>query len=272
MAGNGPVLNLLFIGDVVGKGGRNAVSLLTPELKQRFHCSFAIVNGENSANGAGFSLSCIKDMEIADVLTAGDHVWDQKNFETEILSVKNLVRPANLSSLQPGKGWNVFRNPAGGEVAVISLMGKVFMKESAYCPFETVEKILPQIPRTVKCIIVDLHAEATSEKAAMAWFLDGRVTAVIGTHTHVQTADGRILPGGTAFLSDVGMAGGHNSILGRDIRDVVRKFRTGMPTRLNVTEHDIRLDYAVISYELMTGRAVAIRTGSEFLTTEKING
>ena len=255
MAGNGPVLNLLFIGDVVGKGGRNAVRLLTPELKQRFHCSFAIVNGENSANGAGFSLSCIKDMEIA-----------------EILSVKNLVRPANLSSLQPGKGWNVFRNPAGGEVAVISLMGKVFMKESAYCPFETVEKILPQIPRTVKCIIVDLHAEATSEKAAMAWFLDGRVTAVIGTHTHVQTADGRILPGGTAFLSDVGMAGGHNSILGRDIRDVVRKFRTGMPTRLNVTEHDIRLDYAVISYELMTGRAVAIRTGSEFLTTEKING
>ena len=272
MAGNGPVLNLLFIGDVVGKGGRNAVRLLTPELKQRFHCSFAIVNGENSANGAGFSLSCIKDMEIADVLTAGDHVWDQKNFETEILSVKNLVRPANLSSLQPGKGWNVFRNPAGGEVAVISLMGKVFMKESAYCPFETVEKILPQIPRTVKCIIVDLHAEATSEKAAMAWFLDGRVTAVIGTHTHVQTADGRILPGGTAFLSDVGMAGGHNSILGRDIRDVVRKFRTGMPTRLNVTEHDIRLDYAVISYELMTGRAVAIRTGSEFLPTEKING
>ena len=134
------------------------------------------------------------------------------------------------------------------------------------------EKILPQIPRTVKCIIVDLHAEATSEKAAMAWFLDGRVTAVIGTHTHVQTADGRILPGGTAFLSDVGMAGGHNSILGRDIRDVVRKFRTGMPTRLNVTEHDIRLDYAVISYELMTGHAVAIRTGSEFLTTEKING
>ncbi len=120
MAGNGPVLNLLFIGDVVGKGGRNAVRLLTPELKQRFHCSFAIVNGENSANGAGFSLSCIKDMEIADVLTAGDHVWDQKNFETEILSVKNLVRPANLSSLQPGKGWNVFRNPAGGEVAVIS--------------------------------------------------------------------------------------------------------------------------------------------------------
>ncbi len=272
MSGNGPVLNLLFIGDVVGKGGRNAVRSLVPELKRRFHCSFAVVNGENSANGAGFSLSCVRDMEAADVLTAGDHIWDQKNFETEILSVRNLVRPANLSSLQPGKGWNVFRNPAGGEVAVISLLGKVFMRESACCPFETAEKILAQIPPSVKCIVVDFHAEATSEKAAMAWFLDGKVTAVIGTHTHVQTADGRILPGGTAFLSDVGMTGGHNSILGRDVPDVIRKFRTGMPTRLNVTEHDIRLDYAVVSYELMTGRAVALRTGSEFLTTENVNG
>ena len=271
MSGNGPVLNLLFIGDVVGKGGRNAVKILAPELKQRFNCSFVIVNGENSANGAGFSLSCIKDLEIADAITAGDHIWDQKNFETEILSVKNIVRPANLSNLQPGKGWNVFRNPAGGEVAVISLLGKVFMKESAYCPFETVEKILPQIPKTVQCIVVDFHAEATSEKAAMAWFLDGKATAVIGTHTHVQTADLRILPGGTAFLSDVGMAGGHDSILGRDIADVIKKFRTGMPTRLNVTEQKIRLDYAVLSYELMTGRAVSIKAGSEFLTTEKLN-
>ena len=145
------------------------------------------------------------------------------------------------------------------------------MKESAYCPIETVEKILPQIPKTVPCIVVDFHAEATSEKAAMAWFLDGKATAVIGTHTHVQTADLRILPGGTAFLSDVGMAGGHDSILGRDIADVIKKFRTGMPTRLNVTEQKIRLDYAVLSYELMTGRAVSIKAGSEFLTTEKLN-
>jgi len=266
----GPVLNLLFIGDVVGKGGRNAVKALTPVLKQRHNCSFVIANGENSANGSGFSLTCIRDMEMVDVLTGGDHTWDQKNFETEIFSVKNLVRPANFSALQPGKGWNVFRNPAGGEIAVISLLGRIFMKESASCPFETVEKILTQLPATVKCIVVDIHAEATSEKAALAWFLDGKVTAVIGTHTHVQTSDARVLPAGTAFISDVGMVGGHNSVLGRDIPDVVRKFRTGMPTRLNVTENFIRLDYAVISYELETGRAVAIRAASEFFTPENL--
>ena len=265
----GPVLNLLFVGDIVGKGGRAAVKYLIPILKQRHGASFVIANGENSANGAGYSLTCIHDMkEAVDVFTSGDHTWDQKNFEQEILSVKNLVRPANFSSLQPGRGWGIFRNPAGGEIAVISLLGRVFMKDSASCPFETVEKILSQLPPTVKCIIVDIHAEATSEKAAMAWMLDGKVTAVIGTHTHVQTADGRILPGGTAFLSDVGMTGGHNSILGRDVPDVVRKFRTGMPTRLNVTEKNIRLDYAVVSYEMMTGRAVSIQAYSEFYNPE----
>ena len=265
----GPVLNLLFIGDIVGKGGRAAVKNLVTVLKQRHGASFVIANGENCANGAGYSLTCIRDLEGAvDVFTSGDHTWDQKNFEQEILSVKNLVRPANFSYLQPGRGWGVFRNPAGGEIAVISLLGRVFMKESAACPFETVEKIIAQLPQTVKCIIVDIHAEATSEKAAMAWALDGKVTAVIGTHTHVQTADGRVLPGGTAFLTDVGMTGGHNSILGRDVADVVRKFRTGMPTRLNVTEKEIRLDYAVVSYEMTTGRAVSIQAYSEFYHPE----
>lgn len=265
----GPVLNLLFVGDIVGKGGRNAVKALVPVLKQRHSASFVIANGENCANGAGYSLTCIRDMEsVVDVFTSGDHTWDQKNFEQEIQSVRNLVRPANFSYLQPGRGWGIFRNPAGGEVAVISLLGRVFMKESAACPFETAEKIIEHLPPTVKCIIVDIHAEATSEKAAMAWDLDGKVTAVVGTHTHVQTSDARILPGGTALLTDVGMTGGHDSVLGRDVRDVVRKFRTGMPTRLNVTEKNIRLDYAVISYELMTGRAVSIRAFSEFYTPE----
>ena len=262
-------MNLLFVGDIVGKGGRAAVKNLIPLLKQRHGASFVIANGENSANGAGYSLTCIHDLkEVVDVFTSGDHTWDQKNFEQEIGSVQNLVRPSNFSSLQPGRGWGVFRNPAGGEVAVISLIGRVFMKESAACPFETAEKIIAQLPRTVKCIVVDIHAEATSEKAAMAWALDGKVTAVIGTHTHVQTADSRILPGGTAFLTDVGMVGGHCSILGRDVSDVVRKFRTGMPTRLNVTEKNIRLDYAVISYEMMSGRAVSIQAYSEFYIPE----
>ncbi len=263
MGANGPLMSLLFVGDVVGRGGRQAVKRMVPYLKQKYNCSFCIVNAENSANGAGITKSCLDDMNVADVFTAGDHIWDQKTLESEISGIKNLLRPANMSKLQPGKGWNIFRNPAGGEVAVISLLGKVFMRDSTYCPFETAENILTQIPITCKCIFVDFHAEATSEKAAMAWFLDGRVTAVIGTHTHVQTADARILPKGTAMLSDVGMVGAADSILGRDVADVVRKFRTGMPTRLNVAEENIRLDAAVLTYELNTGKAVSLTPVSE---------
>ena len=142
MSTNGPLLKILFIGDVVGKGGRSAVKKLVPLLKDRYHASFVIVNAENSANGAGISKTCIDDMNTApiDVYTAGDHIWDQKSFEHEINMYQNVLRPANMSTLQPGKGYGVFRNPAGGEVAVINLTGKVFMRESAYCPFECVEK------------------------------------------------------------------------------------------------------------------------------------
>ena len=256
---NGPTLNLLFIGDVVGKGGRKAVQALVPKLKQQYMCTFVIANGENCAAGAGLNRSCLQEMDAVDVFTSGDHTWDRKEFEDEIRGMKNVVRPANMSKLQPGRGWLYTRNPAGGEVAVISLMGKVFMKDSAYCPFETAEQVLTQIPITCKCIIVDIHAEATSEKAALAWFLDGRVTAVIGTHTHVQTADARILPGGTAFLSDVGMVGAADSILGRAVPDVIAKFRTGMPHKFPVVESGIRLDAAVIRYDMQTGKALEIK-------------
>ena len=266
---NGPLLSLLFIGDVVGRGGRHAVKRMVPCLKKKYNCSFCIVNAENSANGAGITQSCLEDMNVADVFTSGDHIWDQKNLETEIASIRNLLRPANMSKLQPGRGWGYFRNPAGGEVAVISLIGKVFMRDSAYCPFETAESVLAQIPITCKCIFVDFHAEATSEKAALAWFLDGRVTAVIGTHTHVQTADARILPGGTAMLSDVGMTGAADSILGRNTQDVIRKFRTGMPARLNVVEDGIRLDAVVIRYEMNTGKAVSITPISEMFNPNR---
>lgn len=256
-------MNILFIGDIVGKGGRKAVKELVPELKKEFNCSFVIANAENIAAGAGLAVKSLNDLsECVNVFTSGDHVWDQKNFAQEITQFKNVLRPANMSEKQPGKGCGVFRNPASGEVAVINLMGKVFMKESAYCPFETAEKILKEIPKTVKCIIVDFHTEATSEKAAMAYFLDGKVTAVIGTHTHVQTADAKALSGGTAFLSDVGMVGAEYSILGREVDAVLKKFTTGMPVRLPVVEKGIRLDAAVISYDVKTGRASDIKTVS----------
>jgi metallophosphoesterase (TIGR00282 family) len=253
-------MNLLFIGDVVGKGGRTAVKELVPELRRQYNCSFCIANVENVAGGAGVTANCLPDMAGAvNVFTTGDHVWDQKGFEEEIKRIDNLLRPANLNKKQPGRGFGIFRNPGGGELAVINLLGKVFMRDSAYCPFETVEGILPQIPPTVKTIIVDFHAEATSEKAAMAYFLDGKVTAVVGTHTHVQTADAKILPNGTAFISDVGMTGSSNSVLGRNIECVIKKFTSGMPQKLTVVEKDIRLDAVVISYDMNTGRADGIK-------------
>ena len=253
-------MNLIFLGDVVGKGGRMAVKQLLPELRREFNAQFAIVNGENSAAGSGMTGSCVRELlEVADVVTCGDHVWDQKGFETEIQQYPQVVRPANLCELQPGRGYNIFRNPAGGEVAVISLMGKVFMRESAYCPFATVETVLAKLPGTVKTVVVDFHAEATSEKLAMGYFLDGRTTAVLGTHTHVQTADAKILAGGTAFISDAGMCGADYSVLGREVPAVLKKFRTGMATRLPVVEKGaIRVDGVCVSFDCNTGRATAI--------------
>ncbi len=259
-------MKLLFLGDVVGKGGREAVKQLMPELRRRYNAQFAVVNGENSAAGAGLTGGCVRELAAAaEVITSGDHVWDQKGFEQEIAMFPNVLRPANLSKLQPGRGWGVFRNPAGGEVAVINLLGKVFMRESAYCPFETVERILnDELPKHVRTILVDFHAEATSEKIAMAHFLDGRVTAVFGTHTHVRTADARVLPGGTAALSDAGMCGAEVSVLGREVESVLKKFRSGMPVRLPVVEKgNIRVDGAVVTYDPATGRAAAIEGFSE---------
>ncbi len=253
-------MNLLFIGDVVGKGGRKAVKELVPELRKEFDCSFCIVNAENIANGSGLAAKCIRDLDgVVDVITSGDHIWDQKKFEHEITLFEHTLRPANLSKHQPGRGYAIFTNPAGGEIAVINLQGRVFVRDSAYCPFETVEHILQALPTTVKTIIVDIHAEATSEKAAMAHFLTGKVTAVVGTHTHVQTADAKILDNHTAFITDVGMVGGEYSILGREVKAVVEKFYNGMPQRLPVVEKGIRLDAVVISYDEETGQATAIK-------------
>ena len=253
-------MNMIFLGDVVGKGGRNAVKALLPELRREFNAQFAVVNGENSAAGSGISAGCAKELlETADVVTLGDHTWDQKGFESEINLLDRVIRPANYHRSQPGRGYGIFRNPAGGEVAVIALQGKVFMKDSAYCPFETVDNILKELPAAVKTILVDFHSEASSEKLAMAYHLDGRVTAVLGTHTHIQTADARILAGGTAALSDTGMCGANYSVLGREVASVLKKFTTGMPVRLPVVENGIiRVDGAAISYDHLTGRALKI--------------
>ena len=254
-------MKLIFLGDVVGKGGRSAVTQLVPELRREFNAQFVVVNGENAAAGSGLSGSCLRELlSVADVVTSGDHTWDQKGFESEINGFDRCIRPANFSRTQPGRGYGIFRHPLGGEVAVIALLGKVFMRDSAYCPFETVETILAELPSRVKTILVDFHAEATSEKLAMGYFLDGKVTAVIGTHTHVQTSDARLLPKGTAYITDLGMTGPYVSSIGRDLKPVTRKFITGIPARFEVAEGPCTLEGAAISIDPKTRLAESIES------------
>ena len=252
-------MKMLFIGDIVGKGGREAVRRLVPDLRREFNVQLVIANGENSAAGNGISASCARELlEAVDVITLGDHVWDQKGFETEISLFRNIVRPANYAAAQPGRGFGVFSNPAGGEVAVIALQGKVFMRDCAYCPFETADRILKSLPASVKSVLVDFHAEATSEKLAMQHYLDGRVTAVVGTHTHVQTSDALVLTKGTAYLTDLGMTGPYVSSIGRDLKPVTKKFVTGMPSRFEVAEGPCVLEGAVIEFDPNAKKASVI--------------
>ncbi len=260
-------MNIIFIGDMVAGAARRAVMSALPGMKREFSCDFCIANAENSAGGSGITAGVLREFPagLVDVFTGGDHIWDQKDFQNEIASLGNFLRPANLKRGQPGRGWGVF-DSAAGKVAVISLMGRVFMKDSfAECPFETADRILKEIPSDVKVVVVDFHAEATSEKAAIAHHLDGRVSAVLGTHTHVQTNDDRILPGGTAFISDVGMVGAANSILGRDVTAVIRKFVSGMPTRLDVAKGAVRLDAVSLKIDGATGKALEISKISRIL-------
>lgn len=253
-------MRILLVGDIVGKGGRKAVRQLVPQLRRELQCSFCIANGENCAGGAGLTEKGVLELKDSgvDVVTSGDHVWDQRDFVGQIAGLPFALRPANVYKGQPGRGFNIFPIPIGGNICVINLMGRVFLKAQSDCPFVEADRILAQVESRTKTIFVDFHAEATSEKIAMGRFLDGRVTAVWGTHTHVQTADERVLPKGTAFLCDLGMVGARESILGRDINAVVTKFSTGMPSRFKVVETGIEFNGAVVDFDPETGLATGI--------------
>ncbi len=253
-------MKMMFIGDIVGSGGRQAVLERVPELRREHNLSLVIANAENMAAGSGITANTVREIsKVVDVVTAGDHVWDQKGFDSEIKNFTNVIRPANYHKSQPGVGVKIFQNPMGGEYAVIALQGQVFMRECAFSPFDTVTQILAELPSRIKTIFVDFHAEATSEKRAMGYFLEGKVTAVFGTHTHIQTADEQILPQGTAIISDVGMVGGRRSVLGREVKAVLQKFTTGIPNRLPVVEKDIELNAVVVTYDYLTGKASDIQ-------------
>ena len=235
-------MKILFIGDIVGKPGRRAVRELLPGIVEERRIDFVIANCENSAAGLGVTAEIVEELYGAriDVLTSGNHIWDKKEVMEFVDDYETLLRPANYPEGTPGRGRLVKPTPGGIHVGVINLAGRVFM-QPLDCPFRTAEREIEKMKQKAHVIIVDMHAEATSEKIAMGWYLDGRVTAVLGTHTHVQTADDRILPGGTAYITDVGMTGPFDSVIGIKKEAILQRFLLQIPNKFEVAKRDVRL-------------------------------
>jgi len=253
-------MNILIIGDVVGKPGRQVLEHLLPQLKEEFALNCVIVNAENAAGGSGvtpriaqqfFRMGC-------DVLTLGDHAWDRAELVEYFSMQPMLIRPENFPPGAPGRGWCVWTSSSGIRVAVVNLLGRVFVKYYADCPFRRMDAILQEVQNSADVIVVDFHAEATSEKIAMGWFLDGRVAAVVGTHTHIQTADEQILPGGTAYITDLGMTGPYDSVIGQVKEKIINRFVTGMPTRFEVAKDGAKVCGVVIEANEKTGMSRSI--------------
>ncbi len=252
-------MRILFIGDVFGRPGRDLVRQGLPVLEARFGIEAVVANVENAASGAGITRET-GDALLAcgvDVMTTGNHVWDKREALTYIGAEPRLLRPVNMAAGAPGRGVFVARTDNGRPLGVINVMGRVFMPPVDN-PFEAATAAVAQLGRDCRLIIVDMHAEATAEKIAMGWLLDGRVTAVIGTHTHVQTADARVLPGGTAYITDAGMTGPHDSIIGMERQPVIDRFVTGLPARMEPASANPRLQAVVIDGDPATGRAASI--------------
>lgn len=256
----GHLLRVLAIGDIVGQPGREIVKKAVPALRYFENISFVMANAENAAGGSGLTRPCYDELLAAgvDCLTMGDHVYKRKAILSFIDESDRIVRPANYPQGAPGRAYTIVQAADGIPVAVTCVVGRIFMSP-ANCPFEALENVLAALPGQVKCIFVDVHAEATSEKQLVARCFDGRVSAVVGTHTHVPTADEQILPGGTAFQCDLGMTGPHDSIIGRRIDQVLTTARTFRPTSFAVATGDIRLNGCVVDVDPGTGRAVSIR-------------
>jgi 2',3'-cyclic-nucleotide 2'-phosphodiesterase len=253
------MLTVLILGDIVGEPGRAAVIARLPELKERHALDFIIVNGENAAGGRGITGRITIDLLRAgvSVITTGDHVWDQKEILAFINTEPRLLRPVNYPDGAPGSG-SIILETAKGKIGVINVQARTFMQPILENPFRSVEAAVTQMRNETANIIVDVHGETTSEKIAMGRFLDGKVSAVIGTHTHVQTADEQIFPGGTAFLCDAGMCGPVNSILGRAVDPIMNRFISNLPASFPVADGEVRLHGALIEIDEGTGRAVRI--------------
>jgi hypothetical protein len=248
-------MNLLFVGDVVGSPGRRALSALEGII-DRHKIDFTVVNVENAAGGFGMTVELWEEMSRMpiDVFSSGNHIWDKKEIYDVLEREERLLRPANYPPGNPGRGWTIQRTAANVPVGVLNLQGQVFMPAHADSPFRVADEALAAMGEA-KVIFVDFHAEATSEKAALGWYLDGRVSAVIGTHTHVPTADETIRPGGTAFLSDAGMTGAYEGVIGFTKDRIIEKFLSQTPRAFETAKRDVRLSGAVVSIDESTGKA-----------------
>ncbi|MGE6261346.1 TIGR00282 family metallophosphoesterase [Heyndrickxia sporothermodurans] len=254
-------MKILFVGDVVGSPGREMISEYLPKLKSKYRPELTIVNGENAAAGRGITEKIYRQFlnDGANVVTLGNHSWDNKDVFEFIDDAKQLVRPGNFPEGTPGKGIT-FVKVEGIEAAIINLQGRTFLP-AIDCPFKKAEELVAKAKSRTNVIFVDFHAEATSEKQAMGWFLDGKVTAVVGTHTHVQTADNRILPNGTAYLTDVGMTGPYDGILGMERGAVIKRFLTSLPIRFEVPKSGrTQLSACLVDLDKKSGKAKKIET------------
>jgi metallophosphoesterase (TIGR00282 family) len=262
------MLKILFLGDVVGRPGRDIIADRLQRLRTEHGADFVIANAENAAAGAGITGTIAKSLLSCgvDAITLGDHVWDQKGWEDEINGFERVCRPANLPSVCPGRD-HVILTAKGFRLAVFTVLGRQYMGLKADCPFLCADRLLGQLDGPADGAFVEIHAEATSEKQALGWHLDGRALAVIGTHTHVPTADATVLPNGTAFLCDAGMTGPYASVLGREVKPVIGRFLDGMPRRFEVAENDVRLSGVLVEFDPATRRA----TKCQLLTARRNN-
>jgi metallophosphoesterase (TIGR00282 family) len=254
-------MQILFVGDVMGEPGLRVIESHLPTLRSRLKLELVVVNAENVAGGAGITRATAQRLLAAgaDVLTNGNHAWDKKEALDYIQTEPRLLRPANYPENTPGSGWLVATTASGHKVGILNLLGTVFMHPQLSCPFAAAERALAAKPAELRSVIVDMHAETTSEKTAMGWFLDGRVSAVLGTHSHIPTADERVLPKGTGYLSDVGMTGCYDSVIGLAIDKALSRFVHKLPARFDLAEGRASLCSALLDVDPASGRCRDIR-------------
>lgn len=253
-------MNILCIGDVVGRPGREFLDKALKPLQEELAVDITVVNGENASGGAGI-IPRVADQLFAagaDVITLGDHTWDKREIYDYLRDNPRIIRPANFSDDAPGRGWCVVKSAKGVKFAVINLLGRVFMRYNVDCPFQAFDRITAALKKETATIIVDMHAETTSEKVAFGHYADGRASVVFGTHTHIQTADEEVLGKGTAYITDLGMSGPYDSVIGQNKENIIKRFLTSMPQKFEVAKDNVYLSGIIVDVDEKTGRAKSI--------------